>query len=113
VGGDVVENSAVKVVGFSGRNCWDILCINCALCAAGMADLGHFWKAEATVVARLHDDINRIVAWLGRRPGFKFGEKSLDSIPNLLLKGMKRWGKSILCSRITTEATVIREPAVG
>ena len=113
MGGNVVENSAINVVSFSSRNCWDILCNNCALCATGRAELGHFWKAEATVVARLHDDINRIVAWLWRRPGFKFGEKSLDSIPNLLLKGMKRWRKRILCSRITTEATVIREPAVG
>ena len=113
MGGNIVENSAVKVVSFSSRNCRSVLGNNCALCAAGRADLGHFWKAKAAVDARLHDDINRIVAWLRRYPGFGFGEKSLDSIANLLLKGMKCWGKCILRSRITAEAAVIHGPTEG
>ena len=112
MGGNVIENSAVKVGSFSSRNCPGVLWNNCALCVAERADLGHFWKAKAAVDARLHDDINRIVAWLRRYPGFEFGEKSLDSIANLLLKGTKRWGKC-LRSRITAEAAVIRGPTVG
>lgn len=113
MGGNIIENSAVKVVSSSSRNFRSVLGNNCALCAAGRADLGHFWKAKAAVDARLHDDINRIVAWLRRYLGFEFGEKSLDSIANLLLKGMKCWGKCILRSRITAEVAIIRGPAVG
>jgi phosphate starvation-inducible protein PhoH len=90
MGGNIVENSAVKVVSFSRRNYPSVLGNNCALFATGRADLGHSWKAKAAVDARLHDDIDRIVAWLRRNPGFEFGEKPLDSITNLLLKGMKR-----------------------
>jgi hypothetical protein len=75
--------------------------------------LGHFWKAEATVDARLHGDINRIVAWLRRYPGFEFGEKSLDSIAKLLLKGVKRCGKCLVRAGVTAEAAVIRGPTVG
>ena len=71
MGGNIVENSAVKgkVVSFSRRNYPSVLGNNCALFAAGRAELGHFWKAKAAVDARLHDDINRSVAWLRRSPG--------------------------------------------
>lgn len=75
--------------------------------------MGHLWIAKAAVDARLHYDINRIVARLSRHPGFEYGEKSVDSIANLLLKGLKRWGKCLARSRITTEAAVIRGTAVA
>jgi hypothetical protein len=112
MGGNVIENSAVKVVSSGSRNSrvlWD----NCALIAAGRAGLGHSWKAKAAVGARLHDDVNWIVARLGRRLGFELGEKSLDSIANLLLEGMKRCGKCIVRSRITAEAAVVHGPTVA
>ena len=113
MGRNVIENSTIRVVSFSSRNCRSVLWNNCALCAAEGADLGHFWKTKAAVGAGLHDDINRIVAWLRRYPGFEFGEKSLDSTANLLLKGTKRWDNCLGRSRITAEAAVIRGPTVG
>jgi len=112
MGGNVIENSAVKVGSFSSRNCPSVLWNNYALCAAERADLGHFWKAKSAIGAWLHDDINRIVAWLRRCPGFEFGAQSLDSIANLLLEGTKRWD-SCLRSRITAEAAVVRGSTVG
>ena len=113
MGRNVIENSAVKVVSFSSRNCRNVFWNNCALCAAGRADLRHSWIAKAAFDARLHGDINWIVAWLRRYPGFEFGEKSLNPIANLLLKGTKRLGACLRRSRIAAEAAIISGPTVG
>jgi hypothetical protein len=116
MGGDVIEYSAVELVGFSVRRRRSVLCNNNALCAAGRADWSHFWKVESAVHARLHDDVDRIVAWLRRCwrcLGFEFGEKSMDTIANPPLKGLEYWGKILLRSRIATEAAVIRGAVIG
>ena len=111
--GNVIENPAIKAVSISSRECLSVLASNCALCAAGRADLGHSLKIEAALHARLHDDVNRIVALLRRCPRFEFVEKTLDAITNILLNATKRCCKRHMCSRIAAEAAVIDGSAIG